>query len=129
MYKALEEQRIATQGSPEPLPSPTTGGFPRAEFFAATMPRLAPHLDSLSPYPDVGSGGVVSGGGGGSGVSVEGVGAGCAVNVLAMERLGDNLMALSQVKRLGQGGGWCLLLSGWPFEYFPKRRGWGGGVE
>lgn len=67
------------------------------------MPQLPPHLASSSQY-DVGDGapgGGASGGGGGSGVHDvlvdSALEAGCAVNVLAMERLGDNLMSLSQV--------------------------------
>ncbi|CAM9223103.1 unnamed protein product, partial [Laminaria digitata] len=113
VYRALEAQRIATRDAPEPLPPPATGGFPKAEFFASTMPRLSPHLGSS--YGDGGSGGGGGGGGGsgtisgGDGVGVVGVnggldgaGAGCAVNVLAMERLGENLMSLSQGCRGGR---------------------------
>ena len=108
VYRALEAQRISTRDAPEPLPPPATGGFPKAEFFASTMPRLSPHLGSSAPYGDGGSGGgggtgSISGGDGVGGVGVNGVldgaGVGCAVNVLAMERLGENLMSLSQVCR------------------------------
>lgn len=84
------------------------GGFPRAEFFASTMPRLPPSLGTSSPYGGGnGAGGNVSGGGsggdGGDGAVAESVGVGCAVNVLAMERLGDNLMSLSQVSSWVRG--------------------------
>ena len=111
VYRALEEQRAATEGSPDPLPAANAGGFPRAEFFTSAMPRLPPGLASPSPYgggADGGGGGSVSGGGGG--IAAEGGGDGGgggggataveaerAVNVLAMEQLGDNLMTLSQV--------------------------------
>ncbi|CAN0245129.1 unnamed protein product [Pylaiella littoralis] len=112
VYRALEKQRVATEGSPEPLPPPAAGGFPRAEFFTATMPRLPPHLASSSSPYDRGDGGVGgsngggggggSGGGSGGGVSMDGaVDTGRAVNVLAMERLGENLMSLSQGCRGG----------------------------
>lgn len=104
VYRALEKQRLATEGSSEPLPPRATGGFPRAEFFTSTMPQLPPHLASSSQY-DIGdgaAGGGASGGGGGSGVHDvlvdSALEAGCPVNVLAMERLGDNLMSLSQVR-------------------------------
>lgn len=90
MYRALEEQRIATEGTPDPLPSPNTGGFPKAEFFTSTMPRLPPDLEPLLPFKD---GGV----GNGEGSVIDGSGVGRAVNVLVMERLGENLMTLSQV--------------------------------
>ncbi|CAM9865450.1 unnamed protein product [Ectocarpus sp. 8 AP-2014] len=107
VYRALEKQRLATEGSTEPLPPRATGGFPQAEFFTSTMPQLPPHLASSSQY-DVGdgaAGGGASGGGGGSGVHDvlvdSALEAGCAVNVLAMERLGDNLMSLSQGCRGG----------------------------
>ncbi|CAM9582760.1 unnamed protein product [Ectocarpus sp. 12 AP-2014] len=107
VYRALEKQRLATEGSTEPLPPRATGGFPKAEFFTSTMPQLPPHLASSSQY-DVGdgaAGGGASGGGGGSGVHDvlvdSALEAGCAVNVLAMERLGDNLMSLSQGCRGG----------------------------
>lgn len=110
VYRALEEQRIATEGSLDPLPAPATGGFPRAEFFTSNMPRLPPSLAAASSSPYGGGsgsgadgGGNGSGGGGGGGdILAEGGGAAAveperAVNVLAMERLGDNLMTLSQV--------------------------------
>ncbi|CAM9564360.1 unnamed protein product [Ectocarpus fasciculatus] len=107
VYRALEKQRLATECSSEPLPPRATGGFPRAEFFTSAMPQLPPHLVSSSQY-DVGDGapgGGASGGGGGSGVHDalvdSALEAGCAVNVLAMERLGDNLMSLSQGCRGG----------------------------
>lgn len=109
VYRALEAQRIATRDAPEPLPPHTTGGFPKAEFFASTMPRLPSHLGSSPPsFGDGGGGGTGSGfGGDGVGAGVgnvngvsDGAGVGCAVNVLAMERLGENLMSLSQVGRL-----------------------------
>ncbi|CAN0284829.1 unnamed protein product, partial [Hapterophycus canaliculatus] len=107
----LEKQRLATEGSPDPLPPPTTGGFPRAEFFTSTMPHLPPHLASSYPYDhgDGAAGGSVTGGGGGGGAggggSKDNAGAPeteCAVNVLAMERLGKNLMSLSQDCRGGR---------------------------
>ena len=93
VYRALEKQRISARDTPNPLPAPTTGGFPKAEFFTSVMPRLPPDLAPPSPLEDSGvgsGGGVISGGD-------EGIVGGRAVNVLAMERLGENLMALSQV--------------------------------
>eukprot|EP00752_Nemacystus_decipiens_P012470 g11044.t1 len=114
VYRALEQQRIATKGSTGPLPPPTTGGFPRAEFFTSTMPHLPPHL-ALSPQRGLGlgdAGGEVGGsisGGGGAGGRRGGLAEGAAsaecavnVNVLAMERLGENLMSLSQSCRGGR---------------------------
>ncbi|CAM9641523.1 unnamed protein product [Ectocarpus sp. 12 AP-2014] len=107
VYRALEKQRLATEGSTEPLPPRATGGFPQTEFFTSTMPQLPPHLASSSQYNvgDGTAGGGASGGGGGSGVHDvlvdSALEAGCAVNVLAMERLGDNLMSLSQGCRGG----------------------------
>lgn len=103
VYRALEKQRLATKSTPEPLPPPTTGGFPRAEFFTSKMPHLPLHLASSYPYDhgDGGAGGSVTGGGGaGTEGARDNSGAPereCAVNVLAMERLGKNLMSLSQV--------------------------------
>eukprot|EP00903_Cladosiphon_okamuranus_P018659 g17174.t1 len=66
------------------------------------MPHLPHHLASSFPHGggDGGGGGSISGGGGGG--SAEGAVAECAVNVLAMERLGENLMSLSQSCRGGR---------------------------
>lgn len=77
------------------------------------MPHLPPHLASSYPY-DGAAGGSVTGGGVGAAI---GAGArdisgapetGCAVNVLAMERLGKNLMSLSQVQRGVKGRGFVV---------------------
>lgn len=100
MYRALEAQRVATQATRDPLPAPGVGGFPRAEFYTIDMPTLPSSLRGDTH----GAGGATSGATGSGAVSTAGLepttagdSLGRAVNVLAMERLGDNLMTLSQV--------------------------------
>lgn len=99
MYRALEAQRIATVDSPVPLPAASVGGFPRAEFLTADMPVLQPSAlcdGGLTGMEDAAEIGAREGFLGGSVVTAAGPPR--AVNVLAMERLGDNLMTLSQVR-------------------------------
>lgn len=103
VYRALEAQRIATRETLSPLPAHAVGGFPRAEFFTVTMPTLPlvpPFGDELGAGDEYPLGGARHGeamGTDGPQPDPE-----RAVNVLAMERLGDNLMMLSQV-RSGRG--------------------------